>query len=180
MRAQPIQPDETFAPAPAGVRVRVMTGIVILMFVILMAVQAWILPSHSGADYWVGIGAPLFGVPVVVAVWWVARIRAYRLEGRELVVVRPVFPVRHSLEGLESIEPDRDPFSGARKRRGNDGLGAVSGTFRSRKLGDFRAYVTDREQGVVLRTAAGTFVVSPAQPAIFIDAVRRRAVRRAQ
>jgi hypothetical protein len=170
-------PDETFAPAPAGTRVRAMTVIVILVFVALVAVQAAVMPRHSMTDYWIGVCAPLVGVPIVLVVWWIARIRAYRLEGRELVVVRPGFPVRFSLEGLDSIERDRDPMAGARKRRGNDGLGAVSGTFRSRKLGDFRAHVTDREHGVVLRAAAGTLVISPAQPGIFIDAVRRRVDR---
>jgi len=171
------RPDETFAPAPAGTRVRVMTWIVIMVFVALVAIQAAAMPRHSATDYSIAVCAPLAGVPIVAAVWWFARIRAYRLEGSEMVVVRPQFPVRFSLEGLTSIEPDRDPMAGARKRRGNDGLGAVSGTFRSRKLGAFRTYVTDCEHGVVLRATAGTLVVSPAQPAIFIDAVKRRVDR---
>jgi hypothetical protein len=170
-------PDETFAPAPAGVRVRVMTAIVVLLFVALVALQAALMPRRSMTDYWISVCAPLVGVPIVVAVWWFARVHAYRLEGQELVVVRALFPVHFSLAGLQSIEPDRDPMAGARKRRGNDGLGSVSGKFRSRKLGDFRAHLTDRERGVVLRAAAGTLVISPAQPAIFVDAVKRRVDR---
>lgn len=154
-----------------------MTGLVIIVFMVIMAVQVWAMPRHSGTDYWVSVCAPLIGVPIVAAVWWFARIHAYRLEGRELVVVRSHFSVRFSLEGLESCEPDRDPLAGARKRCGNDGLGAVSGKFRSKKLGDFRAYVTDGEHGVVVRAAAGTLVVSPAQPTIFVEAVKRRVDR---
>lgn len=151
-----------------------MSGIVIVVFVVLVAIQAVVAPRRSTTDTWISVCAPLVGVPIVAVVWWFSRVRAYRIAGGELVVVRPGFPVRFSLEGLQSIEPDPDPMAGARKRRGNDGLGAVSGTYRSRKLGDFRAYVTDRERGVVLRAAAGTLVISPAQPAIFIDAIRRR------
>lgn len=154
-----------------------MTGIVVMVFVVIVAIQAAVMPRRSMTDYWISVAAPLVGVPIVCAVWWFARIRELRLEGDELVIVGPGFPVRFSLAELESIEPDRDPMAGARKRRGNDGLGAVSGLFRSKKLGDFRAHLTDRERGVVLRAAAGTLVVSPAQPVIFIDAVRRRAAR---
>ncbi len=177
MRDLPSQPDETFTPAPAGVRVRVITAIVVVVFIVIMAAQVWFVPHSGGADYWIAIFAPLVGVPIVVAVWWFARVRELRLEGRELIVVRRGFPVRFSLDGLECCEADRDPLSGARKIRGNDGLGAISGKFRSKKLGDFRAHVSDCEHGVVLRAAAGTMVVSPAQPSIFIDAIRRRTER---
>jgi len=170
-------PDETFAPAPAGTRVRVITAVVVLVFVALVGIQAVALPRSRGTDYWIGLLAPLVAVPIVAAVARFSHIQSYRLDGDELVVVRPAFSVRFPLAGLVSIERDRDPMAGARKRRGNDGLGAVCGRFRSRKLGDFRVYLTDREHGVVLRAGAGTFVVSPAQPEIFIDAVRRRAGR---
>jgi len=170
-------PDETFAPAPAGTRVRVITAITVALFVALVAIQAVVLPRHIGSDYWLGVLAPLIGAPIVAAVARICHIRAYRLDGDALVVVRQGFPVRFRLAGLVSIERDRDPMAGACKRLGNDGLGAVSGRFRSRKLGDFRAYLTDRERGVILRAAAGTLVVSPAQPEIFIDAVRRRTGR---
>ena len=45
---------------------------------------------------------------------------------------------------------------------------------RSRKLGKFRAYVSDPDCAVVLRWPDRCLVVSPAQPSEFTDAVRAR------
>lgn len=168
-------PDETFVPAPAGTRVRVTTMLVLGIFLACMAGDALWLPRSPAGAYWAGVLAPLAGVPVVAVVWAISRIRAYELSAGELVVRRALLPVRFSLEGFVSAEPDRDPLAGARKITGNDGLGAVSGSFRSERFGRFRAFLSDREHAVVLRAAAGTFVVSPAQTAVFIDAVTRRA-----
>jgi hypothetical protein len=58
---------------------------------------------------------------------------------------------------------------------GNDGLGAISGRFRSKRLGWFRAYVTDGERAVVLRWPDRCVVISPDQPSWFIETVRKRA-----
>lgn len=173
----PQLPDETFVPAAAGTRVRVVTWIVGMFFVVVVAIQAAVMPRRSMTDYWVGVGAPLAGLPIVAAVWWFSRIRLYRIHGDTVVVERPVFSVRFSLTGFVSAEPDRDALKGARRIRGNDGLGAVSGTFRSARLGRFRVYATDGARGVVVRAAAGTLVVSPAHPEIFADAVKRRMER---
>ena len=100
--------------------------------------------------------------------------RRYRLSGDEIVIARAWLTVRFPLVGLTAVETDREALRGAWKIMGNDGLGAYAGRFRSKKLGNFRAYVSDPECAVVLRWPDRCFVVSPAQPGEFIDAVRAR------
>lgn len=167
-------PDETFAPAPAGARIRVVTLLMVAVFVGVMGLNAWLVTRSELRDAWVALMAPVIIIPIVAAVGGFARIRALRLAGDRLVVERPVFPVTYTLADLESVEPDRNPLAGARKVMGNDGIGAVSGRFRSKRLGSFRVHLSDSACGVIIRTKAETIVVSPAQPVLFVDAVRRR------
>jgi hypothetical protein len=61
------------------------------------------------------------------------------------------------------------------KVHGNDGLGAVAGRFRNKRLGAFRAYLTDTEHAVVLRWPDRCLVISPQQDSFFLEAVRKRA-----
>ena len=71
--------------------------------------------------------------------------------------------------------PDRKALRGARKLVGNDGLGAISGRFRSKHLGPFRAYVTDPDHAVVLRWPDRCLVISPDQHSCFVETLRKRA-----
>ena len=83
--------------------------------------------------------------------------------------------MRFPLAGLVGATVDREAMRGAWKLYGNDGLGAVSGRYRSKRLGPFRAYLTDVEHAVVLRWSAGCVVISPQQHSYFVEAVRKRA-----
>lgn len=62
---------------------------------------------------------------------------------------------------------------GARRMKGNDGLGGVYGRLRSATLGPYRAYATNDAFLVVLEFGAETVVVTPDDPAGFVDAVER-------
>lgn len=147
------------------------------VILLLAGLNAAFLPREPVRTYWIAVAAPFAGLPIVAVAWWFARLRGFRLRGGDLIVDRACFPVTFSLAGLESVEASRDALVGARKIIGNDGLGAISGRFRSERLGSFRAYLTDPRRGIVLRANAGTFVVSPAQSDAFVDAVRRRTAR---
>ncbi len=93
----------------------------------------------------------------------------------ELQVELPFRTARFPLEGLKDVTPDREALRGARKIIGNDGLRAISGRFRSKRLGRFHAYVTDGERAVVLRWPDRCVVISPDQHSLFIETVRKRA-----
>ena len=133
-------PDADFAPAPAGTRVRLATLLSVVVVFIATAVSVVItvrdpkLPSHlrfivSGL------------IPAAFALTcFTARIRRYRLVGDQLRIELPFRTVRFPLAGLVSAVPDREALRGSWKVGGNDGLVVISGRFRSKRLGAFRAY----------------------------------------
>ena len=169
------QPDIEFAPAPAGNRVRIITAVTLPLIAVVLAVGIALTPLRGRHGVWPALIAPAFLVPMIAVFWLAARIRSYRLVGGTLVVDRALLTTRFPLAGLTEAVRDRDALQGAVKLYGNGGLGAIAGRFRSRRLGPFRAYVTDRENAVVLRWPERCLVVSPAQPGWFLDSVRRRA-----
>jgi hypothetical protein len=167
------QPDRDFAPAPLGGRVRFITWLCVALIVVVDATIAAVLLLERNPPWpvWPGL---ILGPAIIGAVWHGALVRRYRLREDEIVVERAWLTTRLPLTGLATVEADRDALRGARKIMGNDGLGAYAGRFRSQKLGNFRAYVSDPGCAVVLRWPDRCLVVSPAQPGEFTDAVRAR------
>ena len=168
-------PDAEFAPAPIGTRVRFATLLsAVAAFAVMVAAPLFMQRERHPPPWPVYLAVGI--APAVLAViWFTARIRRYRLVGEELQIQLPLRTVRFPLEGLKEVAPDREALRGARKMVGNDGLGAVSGRFRSKRLGRFHAYVTDGERAVVLRWPDRCVVISPDQPSWFIETVRKRA-----
>lgn len=166
--------DVEFA-APTGVRIKVVTWVsfgIVAGFVIFNIVLAQYLPARK---FWPVALAPLTGLLILVPVWVFARIKAYRLAAGELVVVRVKRVNRFALAGLEAVEQDAQAMKGAWKTIGNDGLGAITGSFRSKRLGKFQGLLTDASRAVVLRWPDRTLVVSPERPGEFVAEVRARA-----
>lgn len=172
-------PNETFAPAPPGATVRYATALSLVILLAMVGLGAWLLTRPARAADRLGAVAPLAAAAMIAGAGWLSRIREYRLVGAALVVDRPILSVRIPLDDLATAEHDHEALSGAVRLIGNGGLGAISGRFRSRRLGGFKAYVTDKYKSVVLRARGGrVWVVSPAHPGLFVEAVRRRAARR--
>ena len=168
-------PDAEFAPAPIGTRVRMMTLLSIVSAVVITAVVPVLMLQERRPPPWPVFLMTGIAPAVVAAIWFTARIRRYRVVEAVLQVELPFRTVRFPLEGLNDVTPDREALRGARKIIGNDGLRAISGRFRSRHLGAFRAYVTDAEHAVVLRWPDRCVVISPDQHSWFVETVRKRA-----
>lgn len=167
--------DREFAPAPLGGRVRFMTWLTVASVVVIDAfVAAALLQQERHPPPWWVSPSLLIAPALVGAVWYGALVRRYRLRDDEIVIERAWLTVRLPLAGLIAVEADREALRGAWKIMGNDGLGAYAGRFCSKKLGQFRAYVSDPDCAVVLRWPDRCLVVSPAQPGEFIDAMRAR------
>lgn len=160
--------------APIGTRVRVVTALVgvILVAIGVMPIFLGSVGARSPQAAWLGSAIAL---PIVVAVLLLAVVRGYRLVGEELHVIRLGRVNRYPLAGLEEVESNRSAMAHAWKKWGNDGLGAVTGSFSSKQLGAFEALLTDVEQAVVLRWPGRTLVVSPDRAAFFVESVRTRA-----
>jgi len=167
-------PDASFAPAPAGFRVRLailLSAVIAVLAGVVLAVMVLRDPHAPRAMVAAGGVTPI----ALAAVLWAARIRRYRLAGDELQIELRFRTVRFPLAGLVSAAADREAMRHAWKMYGNGGLGAYSGRFRSRRLGPFRAYLTDAGRAVVLRWPGRCLVISPDQPTYFLEAVRKRA-----
>lgn len=166
--------DVEFA-APTGTRIKVVTWLcfgLVAGFVIFNIALSRHLPARS---FWPVALAPWSGLLIIGPVWIFSRIKAYRLTSGELRVVRVKRVNRFALAGLESVEHDKQAMKGAWKTIGNDGLGAITGSFRSKRLGKFEGLLTDAAHAVVLRWPDRTLVVSPERPGAFVAEVRARA-----
>jgi hypothetical protein len=168
--------DADFAPAPAGTRVRLTTLLTVVVIIMATAVLIVMLlrdRHRPPLPVCIAIGGV---APVSMALSWIAaRIRRYRLVGEELWIELPFRTARFPLAGLVSALQDRDALRGAWKMNGNNGLGAIVGRFRSKRLGASRVFLTDAEHAVVMRWPDRCLVISPDQHSYFVEAVRKRA-----
>lgn len=99
-------------------------------------------------------------------------VRGYSISGDYLLIRRLLWTTRVDLSGIRSAAVDPDAMKGSIRTLGNGGLFSFSGRFRNRRLGSYRAFVTDQTSCVVLVTDRGTMVVSPSSPEYFVELVR--------
>jgi hypothetical protein len=117
--------------------------------------------------------APLVGLSVVVPIFLFerAKVARFRIEENCLVLGRKRFP----LEGVVEVQRDPEVMRWAIKQFANGGLGSLRGSFRSKRLGKFYAFMTGTENAVILRWPDKVVAVSPADPEFFIYSVRSAA-----
>ena len=94
-------------------------------------------------------------------------IRGYALEAGHLAIRRLLWTTRLPLAGLQAVEVLPGAMRGSLRLFGNGGLFSFTGLYRSRPLGNYRAFVTDLNRTVVLRFVNRTVVVSPGDPGAF-------------
>jgi hypothetical protein len=96
-------------------------------------------------------------------------VRGYTLEPRQLLVQRLLWSTRVPLTGLERAWHDPRAMDRSIRLFGNGGFFSISGFFRNRTLGRYRAYATDPGRAVVLVLGGRTVVVTPGEPRIFLQ-----------
>lgn len=127
--------------------------------------------------------AALWRSPLPVASGWLPlallagaalfSVRGYAITAEALLIQRLGWTTRIPLADLRSASISPHAMRGSLRLCGNGGLFAFSGLFRHKTLGCYRAWVTDPQRSVVLRFAGRTVVVSPADPAAFIQDLPR-------
>lgn len=163
-----------FAVAAPGRRMQVITWMVVAIFVVSIGFNIWLAAQLPARKFWPVVLAPLVGVPIVLGAAWFARIKRYRLAEGELQVIRGWTTNRFALAGLVRVETGPAVLQGMRKRMGNDGLGAITGEFRSKRLGDFEIYATDTAKAVVLHWPDHCVALSPENTESFVTAIAAR------
>lgn len=167
-----------FPAAPFGRSTRIQLGIIVLLLLaITLGVAALVstAPSRNGTrPPAILIFMPAIAAPAILIAHVPFWVRAYRISGRSLEILRRAGTRQVELEGIVSVDPDPDAFKGALRLLGSSGFGGHYGWFRSKRLGRFRAWVSDPARSVVIRFRDHTVVVSPADPAGFTAALRER------
>lgn len=148
--------------AGLSVGVLVVTGLVVGVEVGLIVLAIFL----RGRDY--GVTGIVAVVLLVLIVWSLLRAPvAYQLSSDTLTVQ---FRVGFRQFGpVVSCRPAEEPVSFAVRVRGNGGLFGVTGLYRDKRHGRFRAFVTDPGRLVLVRTAdEQTIVISPANAAEWV------------
>jgi len=106
-------------------------------------------------------------------------VRSYAIEPNVLAIRRLLWTTRLPLAGLQSAEVSPNVMRGSLRLFGNGGMFSITGLFRNRALGNYRAFVTDLTKTVVLRFPKRTVVVSPENPERFVADISEFAFRTA-
>lgn len=98
-------------------------------------------------------------------------VRGYVIADRELRIERVGWQNHISLAEVATVTADPEAMRGSIRLFGSGGLFGFFGWFRNRTLGTYRAYGTDPKHAVVLKLKSRTMVVTPHDPARFVQEI---------
>ncbi len=158
------------APWPLSIRV---VSLVTTLALGGASFAAWhVIPRGTRAPFAETFGTWIAFVPGIVllgALLFV--VRGYEIASDGLRIQRLLWPTYREWFGLVEAWHDPAAMKGSLRLWGNGGLFAVTGYYRNRGLGTYRAFVTDPRRAVVLRFSDRVVVVSPEDPRVFLQAL---------
>jgi hypothetical protein len=140
------------APWSRSLRITTTISLLVLLSVVVVATLLGprLLPLRLGVA----------GLPALVVLAALPfMVRGYLLTDKEIEVQRLGWRTVLPLAGLVAVTGEPEGLRGSMRLFGNGGLFAVSGWFWNRRIGRFRAYVTDPGRAVLLRYRDGRQVV---------------------
>ncbi|HEX5131414.1 MAG TPA: PH domain-containing protein [Candidatus Krumholzibacteria bacterium] len=150
---------------------RLLKGVTLFASVMCVgaALIVWNTTTHAGGDpskWWTAL------LPIAVVVGSALfMIRGYTVERDTIVIHRPLRSVSLPRTGVQSATHDPSLVAGSIRVFGNGGFFSFSGWFRNKRLGMYKAYITDPARTVVLQYGDRAVVVSPSDPDRFIATV---------
>ncbi len=157
--------------APWGKLLIVMTAIGCITLIGLPILTLSVMPSDDAPEYVRILMIVVF--PLILAITALFTVRSFDVHQDVILVRRLLWSSRLAYEGLRSVEVDPDAMKGSIRTMGNGGLFSFTGLYRSKRLGNFRAYATDMKCSVILKYEDRTVVVTPESPEEFADMVRQ-------
>jgi len=121
---------------------------------------------------WSGHAWEALGPLAIICGGLLFTIRGYAVTPDAILVHRLFWTTRLPLSGLQSAEVAPDVMRRSIRVFGNGGLFSLTGWFRNKALGAYRAFVTDPHRAVVLHFPTRTVVVSPSAPEDFVHNIR--------
>lgn len=135
-------------------------------FVMAMIFHPASRPGSTFSPEWVGY------FPVILLMACLPFVvRSYTITADAILIRRLFWDTRIDREGLVSAEFIEGAMSGSLRTFGNGGAFSFTGWYWNRKLGFYRAYVTDTRATVVLRFVKRSIVISPGHPEEFVAAL---------
>ncbi len=160
--------DKVFK-APWDTLLRSISALMVVIMIGLPAYDWW----DSGSLELTGHKYIIMLFPLLLIVSLLFTIRSYTINGNVLLVRRLFWNTRVDLSCVQSARFDSEGMKGTIKTLGNGGAFSYSGWFYSKRLGKFRALVTNRSECIILKFTDGkTTLVSPENPQLFIEALR--------
>jgi hypothetical protein len=156
--------------APWSMSLKLLTALSLSIKIGVILIGFFIGPGETPLSLW---WLPTVAIPgLILVVTSFFAINGYILTSDYLYVLRPGWKSKIELMVLESVEADPEAMKLSLQTWGISRFFPFCGRFRSKKLGNYLAYVTDPERSVILRFAAGqrhrTIVVSPGDPQRFV------------
>jgi hypothetical protein len=169
--------NQTFQSAPAGKRVILATVFSVLAFLVTMAIDLrFAMPTHRWMPVSMKVAVPL--TPVLTALVGGFFFLRQRSLVAQIAIADDVLVLgkkRYPLQGATEVVRDPAVLKRACRRYGNGGLGAITGSFKSKKYGKFYAFMTGTENAVVIRWPDTAVAVSPLDTEFFILSARKAA-----
>ena len=154
--------------APWATSLKVVTGS-LSIFLVGMAVIGVLAGPQEDPMWRIGM------IVLPLAILFIAApftIRGYVLTPDAVFVQRLGWKTRCDLAGLTSAEADPEAMSKSIRTFGNGGMFCCAGAFRNKRLGSYRAFVTDPKRAVVLKFPNRTVVLTPDSPEDFVARIR--------
>ena len=169
--------NQTFPSAPAGKRVILATLISVLAFTVTIVVDLSVsVRSYSGMPVSKKVALAL--TPVLTALVGGFIFLRQRSLVAQIAIADDVLVLgkkRYPLQGATEVVRDSTVLKKAFRRCGNGGIGAITGSFKSKKYGKFYAFMTGTENAVVIRWPDRAVAVSPLDTEFFILSARKAA-----
>jgi len=161
--------DSKFYRAPWS-KILIVSSVLATVLVLGIALGSLLIPMpHLGWAITFGLRWPLLATVPGAALFIV---RGYAITPDAVFVVRPFWRTRLPRQGLQSVGVEPGAMSGSLRLCGNGGFFSFTGLFSNKRLGRYRAFVTDPELTVVLRYEGRTVVLSPERPEEFVRELR--------
>lgn len=154
----------SFPAAPWSTTLKVVSALTTVLIVgIAIALP---LISRAPAAWLLAIGLLLLAItplPFVVI--------RYDIQDHTLRIRRLLWHTVINLHELQSVDADPKLISGSLRIFGNGGMFSFTGWYSNKRLGRYRAFVTDWQHATLLEWPTRKIVLSPANPASFMQAL---------
>lgn len=153
--------------APWGLSLKLITTFSVIILVGIPLIGLFNHPNNEFIWFLSMVVFP-FSILIVSAFFM---IRGYELSKDKLIILRLGWNTEVNLKGLQAVEINPDAMKKSLRTFGNGGLFSITGRFRNKQLGSYRAFVTDPKLSVILRFEDKIIVVTPDNPNRFANLI---------